>query len=167
MGQYERHSRETRFIKISDYKISDQQIYESLMFNIPNGYLTFLRKEILFFTAKIEGLGRAVVNTTILHNVEINESKKRILFRFKLKPKSSRGNAYHLVASHTDILHVVNKSVFEIFNNERSLIDVLTKYVQMFELRGSCLYKRLVIKVKKHNRLSAHDIFLYNASILS
>jgi hypothetical protein len=84
------------------------------MFNTPSGYLKFLKKDVLFFTANVRGLGRAIVHTTIIHNVEINEPRKWVLFRFEVKPKNSRGNAYNLVASHMDVLHTVNKSVFEI-----------------------------------------------------
>lgn len=167
MGQYERHSRDSGFIKISDYKSDDQSIYQSLMFGVPNGYLKFLEKQVLFFTVNVKGLGRAVVHTTILHNIEINEPRKIILFRFEVKPKSSRGQIYYLVASHMDILHSVNLSTIEIWNNERSLIEVLTRYVQMFELEVSHMYKKLVIRVKRHNRTAKHDFSLENSSFLS
>jgi hypothetical protein len=134
LGQYERHNREKGFIKISEYKSSYKAIYRSLMYNIPNGYLKFLKSNNLFFSSSVEGIGRVIVNTKFLHNLEINERKKFMIFKFEIKPMHSRGKVYYLTATHVDILHCINQSILEIFNNERALIHVLTEYISMFEL---------------------------------
>lgn len=134
LGQYERHSRETGFIKINEYKSSYEAIYRSLMYNTPNGYLKFLDRDTFFFTTSIGGLGRVMVNTKFLHNIEINEPRKFMIFKFEIKPMYTRGKLYYLAATHMDILLCVNQSILEIYNNERALIHVLTQYIAMFSL---------------------------------
>lgn len=137
------------------------------MFNIPNGYLKFLETNTFFFSSTIEGLGRVMVNTKFLHNMEINEPQKFMIFKFEITAMHSRGKIHYLTATHNDILHCVNKSILEIYNNERALIHVLTDYIAMFSLQNYHTYKRLTITVKKFNRYYKHKVFLYNASLQS
>ena len=110
-------------------------------------------------------MGRVIVEAEMRTNIEVNELKKFVLFKFKIIPKTSRGNFQVLSVTNSDILSSTNIDILPIYNKERHLIHVLTRFVSMFSLVKNDTYSKLMIHAKKFNRFLKQDIRLLNTNL--